>query len=206
LELQSGVLPNKIYLTGRFFLKDRKEFCKKINFYLTKDFKFKKIRKVKKDIRILILLSGIKSHDVQLLDIVKNKYKYFKQNNIIVYFKFHPILDSKYIFKDINNFDCFKEIMGEGSSIIQRSKIVITSSFTAGLYESLIRGCYTLLCDLHPLDYKLYKKFDYITNFLFFYDSNSMIKILDLYINKKINIIKNNEVRLLKLKSFFFNN
>jgi len=99
----------------------------------------------------------------------------------------------------------FEEIYGIGSKVIQRSKIVITSSFTAGLYESLIRQCYTFLYDLHPLDYKLYKKFNYIDNFLFFRNPNRMIKILSLYINKKINITKHNNIKLKKLKELFFN-
>jgi hypothetical protein len=204
-EYNSNILPNKIYLSGSFFAKERKKFCKKVKFYLTKDLKFKKVKFIKKDIEILILLSGIKYHDIQLLRLVINSYSYFQKKNIIVYFKFHPILDAKYIFKNINSFNYFKEIKGNGSTIIQRSKIVITSSFTAGLYESLIRNCYTLLYNMHPLDYKLYKKFDYINNLLFFQDPKSMVDILDVYINKKIAVNKKNNFKLKKLRRIFFN-
>ena len=204
-EYNSSILPNKIYLIGSFFEKERKKFCKKIKFYLTKDLKFKKVKFIKKDIEILILLSGIKCHDIQLLRTIINSYSYFQKKNIIVNFKFHPILDAKYIFKNINSFNYFKEIKGNGSTIIQRSKIVITSSFTAGLYESLIRNCYTLLYNMHPLDYKLYKKFDYINNLLFFEDPKSMVNILDVYINKKIVVNKKNNFKLKMLKKIFFN-
>jgi len=205
LEYNSNVLPNNIYLSGNYFVKNRKKFCKKIKFFLAKDYKYKNVKKIKKDIQILILLSGIKSHDIQLLKIIIKNYNYFQKNKISVYFKFHPILESKYIFKNINAFNYFKEIKGDGSIIIQRSKIVITSSFTAGLYESLIRNCYTLLYNMHPLDYKLYKKFNYINNLLFFEDLKSMIAILDVYINKNMLFNKKNNFKLRNLKTSFFN-
>lgn len=205
LEYNSNVLPDNIYLSGNYFAQDRKKFSKKIKFFLAKDHKYKKVKKIKKDIQILILLSGIKSHDIQLLKIIIKNYNYFQNKKISVYFKFHPILESKYIFKNINAFNYFKEIKGDGSIIIQRSKIVITSSFTAGLYESLIRNCYTLLYNMHPLDYKLYKKFNYINNLLFFEDLKSMIAILDVYINKNMVFNKKNNFKLRNLKTSFFN-
>jgi len=204
-EYESKILPKNIYLNGNFFMKERKKFCKKINFYLAKDFKFKKTYTIKKDIEILILLSGIESHDIQLLKIIVKNYNYFKKKNIYVYFKFHPILDSKNIFKNISSFNFFKEIKGNGSIIIQRSKIVITSSFTAGLYEALIRNCLTLLYSMHPLDYRLYEKFNYLNNLLFFEDLKSMVNILDIYIDKKIILSNKNNLKLKKLRAVFFN-
>jgi len=205
-EYISKVLPSNIYVNGSFFVKERNKFCKKINFYLAKDFKFKQVTNVKKDIEILILLSGIKSHDIQLLNIILKNYHYFEQKKIYVHFKFHPILESKYIFKNISSYNYFKEITGNGSIIIERSKVIITSSFTTGLYESLIRNCYTLLYGMHPLDYKLYKKFNNISNLLFFENLRSMIHLLDIYINKKIIFNKKNHIKLKNLKAVFFNN
>ena len=205
-EYSSKVLPSNIYVNGSFFAKERNKYCKKVNFYLTKDFKFKKVKKIKKDIEILILLSGIKSHDIQLLNLIVKNYNYFKKKKIYVYFKFHPILESKYIFKNISSYNYFKEITGIGSIIIERSKLIITSSFTAGLYESLIRNCYTLLYGMHPLDYKLYKKFNNINNFLFFENLRSMIDLLNIFINKKIIFSKKNNIKLKNLKAIFFNN
>jgi hypothetical protein len=201
----SSVLPDEIYVTGKFFLKERKKFCKKLIYKLSSDQKFLNIKKIKKNINILILLSGIKKFDIELIDVIKSNYLFFSKNRIVVYFKFHPILESSYIFNDIYKYKFFKEIHGSGSKVIQRSKIVITSSFTAGLYESLIRGCYTFLYDLHPLDYKLYKKFNDIDNFLFFRNPNRMIQILNLYINKKVTLKKRNNVRLKNIKELFFN-
>ncbi len=201
----SRVLPKEIYVTGKYFVKERKKFCKKLIYNLSPDQKLLNIKKIKKNIDILILLSGIKKFDVELINVIKSNYLFFSERKSVVYFKFHPILESSYIFNDIGKYKFFKEIDGVGSKVIQRSKIVITSSFTAGLYESLIRGCYTFLYDLHPLDYKLYKKFNSIDNFLFFRNANRMFQILNLYIIKKVTLKKHNNVKLKKLKELFFN-
>jgi hypothetical protein len=58
---------------------------------------------------------------------------------------------------------------------------------------------------MHPLDYKLYKKFNYINNLLFFEDLKSMIAILDVYINKNMLFNKKNNFKLRNLKASFFN-
>jgi hypothetical protein len=58
---------------------------------------------------------------------------------------------------------------------------------------------------MHPLDYKLYKKFNYINNLLFFEDLKSMIAILDVYINKNMLFNKKNNFKLRNLKTSFFN-
>lgn len=205
-EYLSNLLPSDIFVSGNFFIKERNKFCKKIKFFLAKDFKFKKIKKIKKDIEVLILMSGIKCHDIQLMDIIIRNYNYFKKKNIFVYFKFHPILESNFVLKKISNFNFFKEIKGNGSYIIQRSKIVITSSFTAGLYESLIRNCYTLLYNMHPIDFRIYQKFNYLNNLFFFNNLESMVKILNITINKPMHTNHKNYLRLNDLKNSFFNN
>jgi hypothetical protein len=205
-EYKFNVIPKYIYLTGKFFLKERRKFFKNIKFFLTKDYKFKNIRIIdNKNINILVLLSGFKSHDEELINIFKKEYNYFINKKIFVYFKFHPILNSEYIFKNINNFIFFKEIKGDGASIIQKSKIVVTSSFTAGLYEALIRNCYTFLYDMHPLDYKLYKKFNYIKNLFFIKNSYTLIKFINKFYNQDLFLSKKNKNYLLRLKKYFFN-
>ena len=59
---------------------------------------------------------------------------------------------------------------------------------------------------MHPLDYKLYKKFNNINNFLFFENLRSMIDLLNIFINKKIIFSKKNNIKLKNLKAIFFNN
>jgi len=203
-EYSFKVIPKKIFLTGQFFIKERIKFCKKINFLLTKDFKFDKIKKVKKNIQILVLFSGIKVHDQQLLSLILKNYNFFKEKKIIVYLKFHPILESRFFLKDMKNLSFIKEIKGKGSIIIQRSKIVITSSFTAGIYESLIRNCYTLLYHMHPFDYKIHKNFNYLNNFIFFDNSKNMLNILNIILNKKNHLKETNNLRINNFKSLLF--
>ena len=47
--------------------------------------------------------------------------------------------------------------MENGSNIINFSKIVITTSYTSGLYESLARNRDTIMINTNPLDYMLFK-------------------------------------------------
>ena len=58
---------------------------------------------------------------------------------------------------------------------------------------------------MHPLDYRLYKKFNYLNNLLFFEDLKSMVNILDIYIDKKIILSNKNNLKLKKLRAVFFN-
>ena len=53
-------------------------------------------------------------------------------------------------------------------------------------------------------DHKLYKKFDNIQNLIFFENSSRMIKILNLYINKKIILKRSNIRKLKRLRQVFF--
>jgi hypothetical protein len=209
-EYKANVLPKKIYVTGRKFIQERKKFCKNLDISLVKNFRFLNSNKDNffinnKDIKVLILLSGIKTHDNYLINLIKDNYDFFLDNKIRVAFKFHPILNSLYLFKEINNYKFFYEVKGNGSEIINRSKIVITTSFTAGLYESLIKKCFTLLCNLHPIDYKLYKSLNFSKkNFFYFENSTQLRMIISKVINKEIYLNKYTEKRVLSFKKDFF--
>ena len=209
-EQQAKVLPKKIYVTGRKFIQDRKKFCKDLDISLVKNIRFSNSNKVNffknnKDIKVLILLSGVKIHDNYLINLIKNNYDFFFDNKIFVAFKFHPILDRSYLFKEINDYKFFYEIKGNGSEIINRSKIVISTSFTAGLYESLIKRCFTLLCNLHPIDYDLYKSLTFFKEFFFNFESGNQLKmIISKVINKEIYLNKHMKKSVLSFKKDFF--
>ena len=209
-EHQAKVLPKKIYVTGRRFVQDRKKFCKDLDISLVKNFRFLNSSKFisskeNKDIEVLILLSGVKIHDDYLINLIKDHYNFFLDNKIIVAFKFHPILNCSYLFKEINDYKRFYEIKGNGSKIISRSKIVITTSFTAGLYESLIKRCFTLLFIVHPNDYNLYKSLSlFKKSFFYFENIHQLIGIITKLINKEINLDRNIKKRILSFKKDFF--
>jgi hypothetical protein len=140
-----------------------------------------------------------------LINLIKDNYDFFLDNKIRIAFKFHPILDCLHLFKEINDYKFFYEINGNGSEIINRSKIVITSSFTAGLYESLIKGCFTLLCNMHPIDYKLYKSLNLFKNFFFYFEKGDQLRvIISKLINKEIYLNKYMKKRVLSFKKDFF--
>jgi len=209
-EYKAKVIPKKIYVTGRKFIQDRKKFCKYLDISLLKNIRFLNNNRStflinNKDIKVLILLSGIKIHDNYLINLIKDNHNYFLDNQIRVAFKFHPILDSLYLFKEINDYKFFYEIKGNGSEIINRAKIVITSSFTAGLYESLIKRCFTLLCDMHPIDYKLYKSLNFLKFFFFYFENSNQLRvIISKLINKEIYLNKHMKKRVLSFKKDFF--
>ena len=95
-------------------------------------------------------MSGIKEIDEMLISI----FRYTKNlgyKNLKI--KFHPILKSNEMRENFK-----EEIDGNGSNIINFSKIVITTSYTSGLYESLARNRDTIMINTNPLDYMLFKK------------------------------------------------
>ena len=96
--------------------------------------------------------------------------------------KFHPIYPSKLIRKKF-----FNEIHGKASKIISSSKIVITSSYTSGLYESLAYSINTILLDFSPFDSYLNNDLQKYTDKLSF-SSNTNNLLLKL---RQINKYKN---------------
>ncbi len=195
-EYNAKVLPKQIYLVGKKYLKNRKLFTQKPVYKITKFSRYKFQNDKKKKSNILFLLSGIEHVDVHLLDIYKNLIKKYNKNKVFI--KFHPILPSKKFEGIFNN-----EVFGNGSKIIQKSKIVITSSYTSGLYESMGYNSFTILANYSPLDNLLYKSVKKYSKRLFLCENTKEIYNMIKYLNKKneIKIQKNNK-RITKL---FFN-
>lgn len=192
-EFLSGAIPEKIIIIGKSYIKNRNLFFNKINYKIAKTNRFKFNSKAKKKY-ILFLLSGIKHSDKVLVDY----YEKFKKNKIKnIKIKFHPILPSKNFNKHFTD-----EIKGDGSQIIKSSYIVITTSYTSGLYESISNNSYTILLESSALDKNLLKFLrDYSRKILLssnYNDMNHQIK----KINNKINLkYKDNK----RVKKHFFN-
>jgi|TARA_B100000929_G_scaffold287174_1_gene273426 hypothetical protein len=195
-EFKAKILPKKIYLVGKKYLKNRKLFTKKPVYKITKFSRFDFSIKNKKKKYFLFLLSGIKHCDDHLLNIYKNFIKKYNKKNVFI--KFHPILSS-------NNFEgVYKnEIRGNGSKIIQNSKFVITTSYTSGLYESMANNAYTVLIDYVVLDSLLYKDLRKFSKYIFFCkNSNEISKIIkNLSFKNRQDLSKKNN----KVKKMFFN-
>lgn len=148
-EVYSGVAPKNIFLIGKKYKKNRVKFCKNIRIKYTSSHRFNFEKNIPKKKYILFLLSGIKEIDDLLINIFK-KIKIKKYKNLKI--KFHPILDSSIFKEKFNN-----EIKGDGSNIINSSKIVIVSSYTGGLYESLARNSFTFMINTNPFDKILFQ-------------------------------------------------
>ena len=94
------------------------------------------------------------------------------------------------------------EIKGEGSQIIKSSYIVITTSYTSGLYESIANNSYTILLESSALDKTLLKFLrNYSRKILFSSDYNNMSKQIKKINNKKNLKYKDNK----RVKKHFFN-
>ena len=152
-EFISGAIPKKILIISKSYLKNRNLFFKGIKFKVTKNNRFKFNFKIKKKY-ILFLLSGIKESDQVLIDFY-DKLKKIGYNNLKI--KFHPILPSNSFNKNFVD-----EIKGDGSQIIKSSYIVVTTSYTSGLYESISNNSYTILLETSALDKNLFK---YLKNY-----------------------------------------
>ena len=113
-------------MVGKKYKANRQKFLKKIKYIKKKIDLILNLRK-KKNI-FYFLLTGFEEIDKIMIKISEECEKEFKNIKI----KFHPIYPSKLIRKKF-----FNEIHGKASKIISSSKIVITSSYTSGLYESL---------------------------------------------------------------------
>ena len=192
-EFLSGAIPKKILIIGKSYLKNRNLFFNKINYKIAKTSRFSFNIKTKKKY-ILFLLSGIKHSDKVLIDF----YEKFKKNKIKnIRIKFHPILPSKSFNKHFTG-----EIKGDGSQIIKSSYIVITTSYTSGLYESISNNSFTILLESSALDKNLFKFLkNYSSKILLSSDYNDMGRQIK-KINNKINLkYKDNR----RVKKYFFN-
>lgn len=192
-EIFSGVAPNKLILIGKKYKFNRTLFFKKISFNYTKNHRFKLEKSKTKKNYILFLLTGIKEVDEVLILI----FKYIRNlgyKNVKI--KFHPILKSKYMGENFK-----EEINGNGSNIINLSKIIITTSYTSGLYESLARNCNTIMVNTNPLDYMLFKDLKKYSKKIIFLDKLCQLSlIIDKCLKQKIET-KDNK----KIKNYFFN-
>ena len=138
-------------------------------------------------------MSGIREIDDLLVDIFK-KIKINKYKNLKI--KFHPILESSQFKENFKN-----EIKGDGSNIINLSKIIVTTSYTSGLYESLARNSFTLMINTNPLDEILFRDLKRESNRIVLINNiDKLEENLRNFSNKKIKFIDNKQI-----KHSFFN-
>jgi hypothetical protein len=192
-EFLSGVVPKNIILIGKQYLKNRKIFSNKINYTFTAKNRFLFKKENKNKIYISFLLSGIEKVDEIMLKIFTN-FSNKKVKNLKI--KFHPILPSKNFLEKINN-----ETKLNASNLIGASKIIVTSSYTSALYESLANDTNTIMIDFSPFDRDLFKKLKPFSKKIHFCrDFEEITSTIDKINNKK----KINYKEKKRFKKLFF--
>ncbi len=159
-EQRAGVIPNKIIVTSKYFVKPRKEFFKNLKVIvgpsLEKQEIFKKV-KFKKSYKYVLALSGILSLDKKLLQ--WTIYALKKNKSLKVILKPHPTLPiSKIMNLNDNIFKTQLKISHENiKKILEKTQILISSGPTGILLESLVYGCKLFYLFIDPSDILLFK-------------------------------------------------
>ena len=154
-EFKSNLIPDKIVITSKSLIKNRREFCKNIKIVLGPSLNKQKIFKSSKmstNYKFVIALCGIKALDEKMIS-----WLYFlinKDDSLRVYLKPHPILP----IHKLRNFDIkiFKDrisvLNGNIRNILEKTEILITSGPTSIIYESVVYGCKLFYLYLDPCD------------------------------------------------------
>ena len=148
LEKTCKVIPNKIIIISRFFKKITNEFNKNQKLIIGQSERFKKLTKIKlipfkKRKKILIILSGIKTIDKELINMAIKTCEISKKTQI--YIKPHPILNiDDIISKNILPINIFL-YNGDLKKILKNSLITITAGPSSALLESISFGSFNIL-------------------------------------------------------------
>ena len=198
-EEKAKILPTKLAVISKFFIKNKREFFSKVKVILAPALNLKinnkKIKKSNENI-ITLVLTGIKEIDQKL---ISWSFKFLQENvSIKLIIKFHPILGPEsFDIKLIKNFESQVNISKQDiESLLNSSKIVISTGPTSAIFQAFFKKCHLMIPVFDPWDKlnlencKIPKKnyvlaFDYQD---FRLNLKTMIKNKD---NKKLKIVKN---------------
>ena len=213
-EYKAKILPTKLAVISKFFIKNKREFFSKIKVILAPALNLKvnnkKIKKNNKNI-ITLVLTGIKEIDQKL---ISWSLKFVQENmSIKLIIKFHPILGPESFDKQlINNFNNQVKISKQDiESLLDSSNIIVSTGPTSAIFQALLKKCYLMIPVFDPWD-KLnlvnckIPKENYVLAFNyqdFRFKLKNMIKNRN---KKKLKIIKNkyifNTINLKNMKIF----
>lgn len=195
-EFKSNVIPKKIYVISKKYVKLKREFCSQLyiktapalyfqNFFKT----FKKTNKIK----ILLILSGIVSLDLKLLKWLSFLIEKKKNLNIVI--KPHPLLSlNKININFLKKFENRISISDKSmSELLKSTRISISSGPTSGTIESIAYGCYLISPVLEPYDAINLKILKISKNcYKLVYNKNDFVKQIDLALKKNNTLKKKN--------------
>ena len=213
-EDKAKILPTKLAVISKLFMKNKREFFSKIKVILAPAINLKinnkKIKKNNKNI-ISLVLTGIKEIDQKLISWT---LKFVLENlSIKLIIKFHPILGPESFDKHlINNLKNRVKISKQDiGSLLDRSKIVVSTGPTSAIFQAILKKCYLMIPVFDPwdklnLEYCKIPKENYVLAFNykeFRFNLRNMIKNKD---KKKLKIVKNryilNTINLKNTKIF----
>jgi len=145
-EEQAEVIPSELITIGKAYRKLKKEFFSQLKVSIGPALNYLDVFKAsskKKTIKLLVVLSGIKSPDTKLMQWVNSIQDIEKKLKIIV--KPHPILP-------LNKID-IKENLSKNiilshkklPNLLQKASLVVCSGPTSATIESLAYGCFLLV-------------------------------------------------------------
>ena len=181
------IIPSEIISIGKAYVKPRKEFFSKLKISVGPALNFRNIYKkyIKKDkIKVLLILSGIKSLDIILLRWIDN-IDYINKNIKIVV-KAHPILPINKILPKNNLSNNFIISQKKLSNLLKETSIAICSGPTSATIESLVYNCFLIVPVIDALDEISLKKLNIPSKkYCLVYDKDDLFNNIRRLINNK---------------------
>lgn len=204
VEEEKKIIPKKILVIGKAFVKSRKEFNKNLDISVGPALSYQYLHNNKllslhhaNRKKILIVLSGFIEDDVSLVEwLIRSKIQNFYK---FVYFKCHPILDFKKLSQLTNTLPKnFVETKNSLLNSITTSENIISCGPTSAQIEIIAAGRFLIVPVLNKCDVVNLKNLNINkNNYKLVYTEKSLKNILD---NKNNKIVKN-----FKNKILFFN-
>ncbi len=203
-EDKAKVIPRKIFVNSKIFVKLRKEFYKKANIKVgpTLSYQLSSLNKKfikKEDIEVLLILNGIFKLDKKLIDSASKILSLHK--NLFITIKPHPILpiskiDKKFLIKYRSRIHVSSERL---DNLLKKTKISICSGPTSACLESIAYKCF-LLCPVFEIYDKINLDIFKIpkNNYKLIYDIEDFSNTLISLINKKKLYLKTKKIILEK--------
>ena len=152
-EEQAKVIPSEVITVGKIYKKPKKEFFSKLKVNVGPALNFPDIYKINKKNKkngVLIILTGIKTLDIKLLEWVDKIEKINK--NIKITLKPHPILAIDKINFE-GHFSKNLIISNEKlSSLLEKASMVVCSGPTSATIESLAYNCFLIVPAIDAFD------------------------------------------------------
>ena len=195
------VIPKKIIIIGKAYVKSRREFFPKLKIKIGPSMIYKDVHinfKKKNDIKFLVILTEFKNINLNILKWVNSAIAANK--NLKFYIKKPKILNMNYIYKTQKYKENINFIGGSLQDLFKKSKYVICGGPTSATIEALVYECQLLILNIDPYDSKyletlkisknMYKMLNNKNEFLKFFKELKNYSAVKKSVKKTINLKK----------------